>query len=133
MDSNFDYGHAYINLSEQTNSAAIVADGIIDESELLSMSLMYEGNETTVSQLLAATEGNVKVSVICTETDKTNNLKIGEMSANSEMVASLTTGITSEELYSKFLGDMIMDEIRKQFKDIASQGIGEYSYDRIYK
>jgi hypothetical protein len=129
MESSYVSGNVFINLSEQRNSAALVADGVIDQNEILSMSLMYQGSETTVGQLLEATEGDINISVYHGDIQGTENLEIANMSTYGAK-SSGTNGITQEELCNKFLEDMIWDELEKQLKETASQANDAFSYDQ---
>lgn len=131
MESSYISGRVFIDLSEQTNSSAIIADGIIDEREILSMNLMYEGAETTVRKFLASNPGEtVNLSVFYNETEETANLKLGNISSATKVKAELTTGLTQEDICAQILDSMIWDELQIQLREIASQGMGDFSYDK---
>lgn len=136
MESSFVNGNAYIYLSEQTNKDALIKDNIIDQSEMLSMTLMYEGSETTLRQVLA---DNPLVKVenlnVIAEVKDSADLKIGAMSTLSlgANKTTLTAGITREQFCAQLLDSMIWDELQEQLKEIVNQGMDEFSYERLNK
>lgn len=122
MESSYISGNAYIRLSEQNNYNQVISDGVIDEEELLSMSLMYEGSETSVKEMLEKTDGFVKLQVYHGDIEDASDIEIKDMSAYGTK-ATTTKGYTQEELYNKLIEDMILDEIKKSLKEVAEKSI----------
>ncbi|MDD4526823.1 MAG: hypothetical protein PHF25_02155 [Candidatus Margulisbacteria bacterium] len=129
MSSMYSSGNAFINLSEQKNLASIIADGNIDENEILSMSLMYEGSQTTVASLLESASGKVNIKVYHGDVADAENIDIAEMSSYGATTTT-TAGLSQQDVYNQLIEDMILDELEEQLKKTASQGIGEFSYDQ---
>lgn len=125
-------GTAYLDVAEQNNYEEIMKDNKIDKDEILSMTLMYNGTEITVSELLEikSSEGQeVKLNFMLGDKIESSNIDIAEVSSSTTTSAS--NGITQSDIYNQLIEDMIWDELEEQLKETASQGNTEFSYDSI--
>jgi hypothetical protein len=125
-------GTAYLDVTEQNNYEEIMKDNKIDKDEILSMTLMYNGTEITVSDLLAikSSEGQeVNLNFMLGDKTESSNIDIAEVSSST--TTSATSGVTQSDIYNQLIEDMIWDELEEQLKETASQGNTEFSYDSI--
>ncbi len=132
LSSSFRSGTAYLYLTEQDGYQAAIADGHLSQDEITSMNLTYQGTQYTVGELLDRYSGHINLSIFRDDliaATETTALTVADMSS-SGATATTTEGITQDELCDMLMDEMVMDEIKKQLRETAAQGNGEFSYDQ---
>ncbi len=126
-------GTAYVDITEQ--SKTLLSDNKLDEQEILGMTLMYEGAETTVGNLLSEkkAEGQeVSLNFLFGGEVDSTKVSISDMSTYgaSKSNGKMSCTLTQEDIYNQLIDDMIWDQLKDSLKEVASQGLGTFSYDK---